>query len=442
MKSGCRDLAVRVVLCLLAVCGALPAHSGTLVIATVDNDDTLRLRSLSSAFEKDHPDIRIRWVVLDAQALRQAASADIQTQGGRFDVITIGNYKVPIWAARRWLKPIGPETVEDKHDLLPTVRDALSYEGELYAAPFSGESSVLIYRKDLLRRAGLTMPDSPTWNEIAGFAAKLHDPANGVSGVCLRGRPGWVENMALVTTMVNTFGGQWFDMHWRPQLDSGAWKEAVGLYVDLLSRFGPPDPTSMGHKENLALFQAGKCAMWVGSTDGAGSVTDPRLSLVAGEVGFAVAPTAAAAKGSNWLWTWSFAIPRTIEPAPEADARKFIRWATSHEYVELVAAKIGWTAIPTGSRKSTYSRPEVKRTMPWLVHELEALLGAHVTDATVSPSPYRGIQFAAIPEFMTIGNEVGKLIGEALVGRLTVDEALSRGQAAAQLHVTRGGYPK
>lgn len=442
MKIWCRNLAVQIACCVLAVCGAFSAHAGTLVIATLDNEDALRLRTLSSAFEKDHPGIRIRWVVLDAQALRNVASADIQTQGGRFDIITIGNYKVPIWAAREWLKPIGPETVDDPHDLLPTVRDALSHEGQLYAAPFSGESSVLMYRKDLMRKAGLTMADSPTWTEMAAFAAKLHDPKNGVYGICLRGRPGWIENMALVTTMVNTFGGQWFDMRWRPQIDSDAWKEAVSLYVGLLRRFGPPNPDSMGHNENLALFKAGKCAMWVGSSAAAGQVTNPELSTVAGKVGFTVAPIEVAARGSSWLWAWSFAIPNSIDPVREADARKFIRWATSRKYVELVAAEMGWTAVPTGSRRSTYERPEVQRTMPWVVHELEAILGSYVTETTVSSRPYRGIQFVAIPEFISIGNEVGKVIGEALAGRTSVDDALSRGQAAAQLQIVRGGYPK
>lgn len=248
--------------------------------------------------------------------------------------------------------------------------------------------------------------------------------------------------MALVTTMVNAFGGQWFDLSWRPQLDSLQWKKAVGLYVDLLNRYGPPEATSLGYKENLSLFASGKCAQWVGATTAAEVLTNPESSEVSGDVGFAAAPFEVTTKGARSLWAWSLAIPSSIDHARETDAQKFIHWATSRDYIELVAAKNGWRAVPTGTRRSTYARPEFQAAAPWGVHELEAVLSADPKDPTLSPSPYLGIQFAAIPEFIPIGNEVGKLIAEALTGRLSVEEALARGQGAVQRQMVRGGYPK
>lgn len=442
MKARHGRLRLFFILLVLALFAPLPARAGALVIATVDNAHMRRLQALSSEFEKANPEIRIRWVVLDESELRRVASADIETRGGLFDVITIGMFKVPIWAANGWIKPLRPPENFDVDDLLPTVREALSHRHELYAAPVHGESSMLMYRKDLMHKASLTMPDRPTWTEVATFAAKLHDPANGVHGICLHGRPGWLENMALVTTMVNAFGGQWFDMRWRPQLDTLPWKKAVGLYVGLLSRFGPPDATSLGYEGNLALFAAGKCAQWIGATSAARFLVNPESSAVASEVGFAAAPSEVTAKGARWLWTWSLAIPSSIDSDRETDAQKFIHWAASRDYIELVAAKKGWGAVPTGTRGSTYARPEFQRTAPWGAHELEAFLSADPKDATLSPSPYLGIQFAAIPEFIPIGDEVGKLIAEALSGRLSVDEALARGQDAAQRRMVRGGYPK
>lgn len=442
MRRWFRSVTLRLVLGVLALCTAASAHAGTLVIATVDNDDTSRLRSMSRAFEDENPDIRLRWVLLDAKVLRRAVSAEIQTQAAQFDVMMIGNYKVPIWAERGWLKPIGPETVDDAQDLLPSVRDSLTHRRELYAAPFAGEGSLLLYRKDLMQKAGLTMPDRPTWTEVAAFAARLHDPANSVHGICLRGSPGWIENMTLVTTMVNAFGGQWFDMRWRPQLDSLPWKKAVDMYVGLLTRFGPPDAAKLGHEENLALFAAGRCALWVGTTAAAKVLTNPESSTVANDLGFAAAPSEVTARGAHRLWTWSLVIPRGIDPAREAAARKFIRWATSRDYAARLAAEQGWGVVPTGTRRSTYAQPEFQRMAPWGRFELEAILSSDPNDATLLPSPYLGIQFAAIPEFMLIGDEVGKLIAQALSGKLTVEEALARGQDAAQRSLARGGYPK
>lgn len=442
MKPWCHKLARCLAPCILALCAAIPAHSGTLVIATDSGEDTSRLRAMSRVFENANPDIRIRWVVLETQKLRQAVSAEIETQAGQIDVITTGNFKVPIWAELGWLKPIESETIGDIDDLLPAVRDSLSYQGKLYAAPITGESSALMYRQDLLHKAGLTMPDRPTWTDVAAFAAQLHDPENGVHGICLRGSPGWVENIALVTTMVNAFGGQWFDMRWRPQLDSLPWKKAVELYVDLLNRFGPPDAATLDYEDNLALFAAGRCAQWVDSPAAARVLTHPESSTVPNDVGFAAAPSEITARGTRWLWTWSLVIPSSIDPAREAAARKFVRWAASRDYVELVAAEQGWGAVPTGTRRSTYARPEFERLAPWGRHELEAILSADPSDATLSPSPYRGIQFAAIREFIPIGDEVGKLVAQALQGQLSVEEALARSQSAAKRWLALGGHPK
>lgn len=437
-----RHLAIGATILAMAAFAALPAHGGTLVIATVDNGHMLRLQALSSAFEQAHPDIQIRWVTLKEHALRQAVRVDIETQGGLFDVMTIGMYEVPIWADRGWLRPIRPAPGYELDDLLPSVREGLSRRGTLYAAPLYGESSILMYRKDLMRKAGLKMPERPRWTEVAAFAARLHNPAHGIYGICLRGSPGWGENISLVTTMVNTFGGQWFDATWRPQLDSQPWKEAVNLYVDLLKRFGPPDAATMGYNENLALFQAGKCAQWVDATVAAGFLSDPESSAVAGKIGFAAAPSEVTPKGSHWLWAWALAIPAGVDPVHEAAAQRFVHWATSRAYIELIAAKDGWGEVPAGTRQSTYAHPEFRRAAPWAVHELEAILSANPKDATLAPSPYDGIQFAAIPEFRDIGNEVGQLIADALAGRLSVEEALSRGQFAAQRQLLLGGYPK
>lgn len=440
MNPGCRGGVMRMVSCLFWVWLVLPVQASTLVVATVDNEHMLRLQELSTEFEKSHPDIRLRWVVLNEHALRQVVSAHMETQGGLIDVMTIGMFEAPIWAARGWLKPIrpGPEYVMD--DLLPVVREALSYNGIFYAAPFYGESSVLMYRKDLMHQAGLSMPDLPTWTEVADFAARLHDPSNGVYGICLRGSPGWGENMALVTTMVNVFGGQWFDMSRNPQLHSPPWHSAVSLYVDLLRQFGPPDAASRGYNENLALFQAGQCAQWVDATVAAGFITDSALSQVAHQVGFAAAPSEVTHKGANWLWAWALAIPNSIDPAREAAAQAFVQWATSRNYIELVAAEKGWAAVPSGTRTSTYADPDFRRNAPWAERELSAMLSANPADATLSESPYTGIQFAMIPEFRTIGDEVGRLMVEALEGRVTVDEALERSQRFAERQLLLRGY--
>jgi sorbitol/mannitol transport system substrate-binding protein len=236
------------------------AQAADLVIATVNNGHMIEMQKLTPQFEKANPDIKVKWVTLEEGVLRQRVTTDIATKGGQFDIMTIGMYETPIWGKKGWLKPIATDAAYDVDDLLPAMRNGLSVDGKLYAAPFYGESSMLMYRKDLADKAGVQIPDKPTWDQVADFAKKAHNPPN-VYGICLRGKPGWGDNMAFLSTLVNTFGGQWFDMKWKPQLESKPWKEAVTFYVDLLTKYGPPGSSANSFNEILALTNEGKCAI-------------------------------------------------------------------------------------------------------------------------------------------------------------------------------------
>ncbi|MBV9529778.1 MAG: sugar ABC transporter substrate-binding protein, partial [Bradyrhizobium sp.] len=267
------------------------AQQTTLTIATVNNGDMIRMQGLTGEFQAKHPDIAINWVTLEENVLRQRVTTDIATKGGQFDILTIGTYEVPIWAKKGWLVPLDLGADYDTADLLPKIRDAVSFDGRLYAAPFYGESSMTMYRTDLFKKAGLTMPENPTWDFIVDAAKKLTDKEAGVYGICLRGKAGWGENMAFLTAMANSFGARWFDEKWEPQFNTPEWKKTLSTYVELMKQAGPPGASSNGFNENLALFNAGKCAMWIDATVAASFVTNPKESRVADKVGFALAPT-------------------------------------------------------------------------------------------------------------------------------------------------------
>ena len=421
--------------------GAGPALAATVTIATVNNGDMIVMQRLSQAFTEQHPDIELEWVVLEENVLRQRATTDIATQGGQFDVMTIGTYEVPIWAAEGWLEPMDglPETY-DLEDVLAPVRDGLSYEDTLYAVPFYAESSMMFYRTDLFEAAGIEVPAQPTWPEVKEWAAALHEPQNDVYGICLRGKPGWGENMAFTTTMVNTFGGQWFNSDWEPQLNSEPWREAITFYVDLLNSYGPPGASSNGFNENLALFSTGKCAMWIDATVAAGMLFNPAQSQVADKLGFAQAPVEKHPKGANWLWSWALAIP-TSSDAKDA-AKTFVAWATSKDYIELVGESEGWVAVPPGTRTSTYERTEYQKAAPFAGAVLQAIETADPIETTAEPKPYSGVQYVGIPEFQAIGASVGQMIAAALTGQMSVEQALDSAQRSTERTMRQAGYPK
>jgi sorbitol/mannitol transport system substrate-binding protein len=425
----------------LTLAATVPALAATeLVIATVNNGHMIEMQKLTPHFEKAHPDIKLKWVTLEEGVLRQRVTTDIATQGGQFDVMTIGMYETPIWGKKGWLKELTPAASYDIDDLLPAMRNGLSVDGKLYAAPFYGESSMLMYRKDLADKAGIQFAERPTWDAVRDAAAKMHDPKGGVYGICLRGKPGWGDNMAFITTMVNSYGGQWFDMAWKPQLESKPWKDAITTYVDLLKKYGPPGSSANSFNEILALFNAGKCAMWIDATIAASFITDPKQSQVADKVAFAQGPYSVTEKGANWLWAWALAVPAGTKHV--AAAQTFVTWATSKAYIDLVGQENGWGRVPTGTRKSTYANPEFLKAAVFAAAEKKAIDSANPNDSTLPKSPYVGVQFAAIPEFQAIGIAVGQQMSAALAGKATVDQALKASQRAAAREMKKGGYYK
>jgi sorbitol/mannitol transport system substrate-binding protein len=426
---------------LLAARSGAAAEQKAVTIAAVNNPAMIELKKLSETFEAQNPDIKLYWVVVEENVLRQRVTTDISTGSGQFDLVFLGLYEAPLFAKRGWLREMKDLPASyDLEDVFKSLRDGLSYGGKLYGLPFYGESSMLMYRRDLFAAKGLVMPEQPTYEDIRRFAAALTDKSAGIYGITLRGKPGWGENMCFLTPLVNTFGGAWFDMQWNPQVASPEWKKAITFYVDLMKNYGPPGATANGFNENLTLFASGKAAMWIDATVGAGSLYDKKESQVADKVAFAKAPIAVTPKGSHWLWSWCFAIPKAAK-APQA-AQRFALWATSKEYIKLAAADTGWATVPPGTRKTTYDNPEYLKAAPFATVTLDAMKTADPTDPCLHPVPYQGVQLVGIPEFQSFGTVVGQSIAGALAGNMTVDQALKAGQAATLRAVKQGGYLK
>src|SRR6516225_5469082 len=200
-----------------AASGGNNSSTGTVTVAVVSNPlITGQMIPLTqSVFEKQNPGITVKFATYTEGDLRAAIEKDVSTHSNSFNVVMIGPYEAPLFAKNGWLTDLSKQYIAndasyDAADLLPPVAKALSYKGDLYAVPFYGESSMLYYNKSLLAKAGVTMPAHPTWTQVQAAAAKLNQPGK-VSGICLRGLAGWGDNMAALDTVVNTFGGQWYN---------------------------------------------------------------------------------------------------------------------------------------------------------------------------------------------------------------------------------------
>jgi ABC-type sugar transport system, periplasmic component len=415
----------------------------TINVALAANPQMKTAESLIADFKEKNPGINVTFTTLPENDLRPTVTRDVATNGGQFDVVMIGSYEVPIWAQNEWILPldeyVAGDAAWDAEDILEPIKNIVSDDGHLFAAPFYGSSSFLFYRKDLAEAAGVTIPQNPTWEEIADAASKMDDDANGIAGMCLRGLPGWGQNLAAITTVINTFGGRWFDESWQPQLTSAETTEAVKFYVDLLREYGQPDAASSGWEGCLQLMSQGKAAMWYDDTVFAGSVLDQATTEVRDQIAFAMAPTGPSGRASGWLWSWGLGITASSKH-PDA-AWKFISWATSKEYIRLAGDEAGWDSIPPGSRASTYEIPEyLESAAKYADLTLASINAADPLQPTVAPVPYTGVQYVQIPEFVDIGDYVSQQIAGAISGTRSVEEALRLSQEYAEKAMRDAGY--
>ncbi len=418
--------------------------SGTIDVGMVANPQMVALQELvaAGAFNEVYPNITVNLTVLPENEIRQTLTQDVTTQSGQFDVFTIGPFEVPMWAEQGWLEEVGEAAAADPNydldDVFESMKAGLSYDGGLYALPFYGESAMTFYRKDLFEEAGLEMPERPTWDQIAEFAAALNKPGE-VSGICLRGLPGWGEMGAPLGTVINAFGGRWYDENWVAQLNSPESAEAIRFYIETLQNYGPEGVTGNGFTESETLLIQGQCAQWYDATSAAELITDPSINPDYEQIGFAYGPSDVLPTG-NWLWSWNFAMAANSD-AKEA-ALAFMMWATSKDYIQqVVAAEDGWGRAPTGARASVYEDPAYQeRAADFADIVLNSIEEANPNEPTAQPVPYTGGQFVRIPEFQELGNDVTQIFASAIVGDITIDQAIEDANDLANQIAIDGGY--
>lgn len=413
----------------------------TITVAVTANPLMTTIENLTAGgFEASHPNIKVKFVTYDENTERADVEKDVAAHGGQYDVVMIGPNDIASWASNGWIDSLDSEVAADSSydasDLLPSIKSALSSKGQLYALPFYGESSFMMYNKKIFAADGLTMPANPTWAQIAALADKANNASKNQAGICLRGLTGWGDNLASLDTVINTMGGAWFDKNWNAQLTSPATEAAVNFYVNLVKKDGEPGAGNDSFNQCLNLFEQGQAAMWYDATVGASTV-DASGSPIAGQVGFAPAPVDLT-KSSGWLWTWALALESSSKH--QTAAEQFMNWATSKQYIAYDASKNGWAAVPPGTRTSTYQNPAYQQAAPFAALTLQEIDSVNIDQPGVAPQPVPGVQYVGIPEFENFGQQVSAQITAAIDGQESVSQALSTSQTIAQQAVDTAGY--
>lgn len=404
----------------------------TLKMVAINNAQIEDLNSLKKEFEKEHDNIKIDIVQMEEVDLRDTLTKDIATGSGQWDLATVGALELPLWAANGWLVDVTPLAEEtegyDLDDIIEPVREMLSVDGKLYGIPIFGEGVFTMYNKELFEQAGLTMPDNPTWPQIAELAAQLD--TGDQAGICLRGKPAWGDMLTQMANVIHAYGGNFYDEDWNQTLDSPESLAGIEFYINLVKEHGQPDPVSAGFPECFNLFAHNKAAIWVDATAAAGNLESPELSDVAGKVGYVPAPTNVPGTTPS-IWSWNLAIPATSQHQDEA--WEFLSWATSKEYVQLAGETFGWTRVPVGTRTSTFELPEFQEAASAFADQtLATMEAADPKQPGINPQPYVGTNFVVIPEWQDTGNRVAQFLAEALAGRDSVESAVQKSVTVLQ----------
>jgi sorbitol/mannitol transport system substrate-binding protein len=418
---------------------ALGSTTGkTISVAIVANPQMQDIASLTPSLFTSKTGIKVKYTILDEGKLRQVTTRDVGSGGKSFDAVMIGMYETPQFGAAGLLQSLTSKAKSDKSynlkDLIPAVRNGLSANGNLYASPFYAESSFVMYRKDVLAKAGVTMPAQPTWAQVATIARKVN--SSSMAGICLRGKPGWGDLGAAFTTVLNTFGGTWWSSKPdgkpdKAMVDQPQFKTALDFYAKLVQDAGEKDAANSSFNECLAQYQAGKVAMWYDATVAAG-LLEAKDSPVRGKNGYALAPVEKT-KASGWLWSWALAIPKSSPDA--ADAWRYIAWATSAQYIKAAGThtKGGWASIPPGTRLSTYRLPQYKKAAAAFAPKtLAAMQAAPINNPGTTKRPgLPGVQYVGIPQFQDVGNRCTQLFSSVIAGSTKDTDALSQCQDIA-----------
>lgn len=394
--------------------------------------------------------VKLNIAVLPENDLRQRLTTEASTGGTTYDMFYFGPYEANTWARNGWLENLEPYFTSlsaekrawyDSDDLIKGMVGSLSLEGERYALPFYGEASFIMYNKDLFKKNGLTMPEQPTWDQIYELAKKIHDPANGVVGMTMRGAPGWGMSGAPFVTMVNAFGGRFYDMDWNATIDTPEQRAAWQMYKKIMRDAGQQDILSYTYNECIALMQSGKAGIYYDAT----SIAPPlesEESSIKGSVGYALPPIQVKKTNTSWLWNWAMGINPKSSEAKKKAVFDFMLWATSKDYINLTLKEDPTGAsTPPASRSSTYKNPAYA-DVPYADMTLQTLENMDFTNPTVKPVPYVGLQYIAIPEFADAGTKMTEWLAAYVVDEMDLDTAIRNTQNLFNQVAVDGGYRK
>ncbi len=373
----------------------------------------------SNAIQKMLPDFTAATgIEVDLEVIPEADATpkillEFSSRSGRYDVVENNTIMLPGFVESGYVVPVGDlvsqhDEFVDLKDFVPRYLETNVVDGQLYGLPVFGESTFLMYRKDLFEKFGIAVPK--TFDEVEAAAAAIKENTNGeVTGITMRGQQG-IQGVYVWSAYLWGMGGSFLTADGKSALDSPEAENALTKFAHVLNEYGPVGVANMGWEENRLLFQQGKAAMTIDATVNGAFNEDPSVSTVVGNVGYAPVPMQAdnLKGGSSSLSAFGLYIA-TDSKLQEA-AWMFVSWATSQQ------AQIKSLELDPNSGVTSLSAMQ----SPAFTERYGAFKEAMLESISRGNPQY----LPTVPQANEIINNVGIAVSQVLAGTASAKDAL------------------
>ncbi|WP_439617719.1 ABC transporter substrate-binding protein [Shinella sp.] len=259
---------------------------------------------------------------------------EFSSGSGRYDVVQNNIIYIPGFLKAGYIAPLDELAGKfpanyDKADFVPGYLNTNIVDGKLYGLPVYGESTFLMYRKDLFEEYGIAPPKS--FGEVTAAAKTIKEKSNGaVAGITMRGAQG-IQNVYVWAGWLWGYGGEFIGADGKSALGTDEAAASLEAFAGVLRDYGPVGVANFGWEENRVLFQQGKAGMTMDATVNGAFNEDASISSVVGKVGYVPVPveTDKLKGGSSSLAVHSLYISEASQQ--KEAAWLFASWATAKE---------------------------------------------------------------------------------------------------------------
>jgi multiple sugar transport system substrate-binding protein len=331
------------------------------------------------------------------------------------DIVYANDSTSLTFAKNGWLRPLDDLWAKYTEefslgDIPESVLKTYRRNGQLYLMPFTLNTMLMFYRKDLFDAAGRQPPN--TIAEYRDLAKAFNSPMRAGTISCAKPVDAGLNE---AHWYINTIGDGWFDKDWKPIFNDARGVQAIETMKEIV-QYAQQGFTAAANDECMIALQQDTAAMGLQWATRAKAMDDPAKSRVVGKIDWVAPPQGHARIGSD-----GYAISAFSKQDPDTLFRIL---ATATRSDNMRGA--GSLALPP--RYSVLKDPELKAANRFYPASLAAV--------------DTGLAFTPLPEFYAVGEFITRRVLQAVTGEMPVKQALDAAATETTDFLKGHGYYK